>query len=100
MLIRNSYKSVRKAPDHPAGWPGGMSKVKNDKGRWARFPKESAMKTLLVFLAAIAAITATVDAQNAVPNAAPDAATREWTKGNKRFTARFEKLVGNTAVFS
>jgi hypothetical protein len=66
------------------------------------FPKESAMKTLLVFLAAVTGmgITATVYAQNAVPQAAPDAATREWTKGNTKFTARFEKLTGNTAVFS
>jgi hypothetical protein len=59
------------------------------------------MKTLIVFLAAVAGITAPVHAQDAVPKAAaPDAATREWTKGNKRFTARFEKVVGNTAIFS
>jgi hypothetical protein len=58
------------------------------------------MKTLIVFLATIAGITATVSAQDAAPKVATDEATREWTKGNKTFTARFEKLVGNTVVFS
>jgi hypothetical protein len=93
------YKLIRKSPDQLKGWRGDISLASN-KARWDRFANESAMKTLVVFLAAVAGTTATVHAQNAAPADAPDAATREWTKGNTRFTARFEKVIGNTAVFS
>ena len=58
------------------------------------------MKTLIVFLtAATSGISATAYAQSAL-QAAADVATREWTKGNTKFTARFERVRGNTAIFS
>jgi hypothetical protein len=58
------------------------------------------MKTLIVYFATVLGIAATVYARPATPEIVTDAATREWTRGNRKFTARFETVKGNTAVFS